>query len=194
MTDLDAGAYTGVFGVTEVPGIPVDATFRLLDGGVDDRLIASVYVVPFIGPEACVVVGFGDGAWTVPGGTVEPGEHWAAALERELVEEAGARLCGGYTPFAVLACHSRAPAPYRPHLPHPDYHCLYGYGQVELVTAPTPPVGGGERITAVEVMPADDCVAFLAGAATPWDRDLYRLAIDLRRRRQAAPRPDAPRA
>jgi hypothetical protein len=25
---------------------------------------------------------------------------------------------------------------YRPHLPHPDHDCLYGYGDVELVPDP----------------------------------------------------------
>jgi len=35
----------------------------------------------------------------------------------------------------VLRCHARS-APYRPHLPHPDYDCLYGYGDVELVGVP----------------------------------------------------------
>jgi 8-oxo-dGTP diphosphatase len=144
MTGVDQAAYLGVFGVTELPGLPVDATFRLLDGTVEDRMIASVYMVPFVGPDACVVVGFDDGAWSLPGGTVEPGEHWTAALERELLEEAGARLRGGYRPFAVLACRSRAPAPYRPHLPHPVYHCLYGYDEVELLTTPaSPAVDGG---------------------------------------------------
>jgi 8-oxo-dGTP diphosphatase len=181
VTNLDRSSYPGVFGVTSVPGTPVDATFRLLDGPVDDALVASVYVVPFIGPDACVMLGFANGDWSVPGGTVEPGEHWAAALDRELIEEANARLCGGYTPFAVLGCHSRAPVPYRPHLPHPAYLCLYGYGQVELLTTPGRSAHGDEEITAVETMPVTEAVAFLARAATPWDRDLYRLAIDLRR-------------
>jgi 8-oxo-dGTP diphosphatase len=195
MTGIDQAAYPGVFGVTGLPGLPVDATFRLLDGTVEDRMIASVYVVPFVGPDACVVLGFDDGAWSLPGGTVEPGEQWTAALERELLEEAGAQLRGSYTPFAVLACHSRTPAPYRPHLPHPIYHCLYGYGEVELRTTPaSPAVDGGERITAVRTMPAGECVTFLDRTATAWDRDLYRLAIDLRGRRRDCGGAATPRA
>lgn len=33
-----------------------------------------------------------DGRWEIPGGTLEPGEHWRDALRRELVEELGAEL------------------------------------------------------------------------------------------------------
>jgi 8-oxo-dGTP diphosphatase len=189
LPEVDQGAYPGVFGVMAVPGAPVDARFRLVDGGVDGDLVASAYVVPFLDSATCVVLGFGNGDWSLPGGTVEPGEGWAAALERELIEEANARLCGAYTPFGVLACHSRASGPYRPHLPHPDYFCLYGYAQVELLTTPRPPATGGEQVTAVTALPAADCVAFLDRAATPWDRDLYRLAIDLRQAWNAAPPP-----
>jgi 8-oxo-dGTP diphosphatase len=37
------------------------------------------------------------GAWSVPGGRVEPGETLAAAVERELVEETGlAGRCGAF--------------------------------------------------------------------------------------------------
>jgi hypothetical protein len=93
-----------------------------------------VYLVPFIGA-ACVVVGFEHGDWGPVGGGREPGESVQGALERELAEETGGRLLT-YTPFAVLRCHSRAPAPHRPHEPHPDYDCLYGYGEVELVGPP----------------------------------------------------------
>jgi 8-oxo-dGTP diphosphatase len=94
-----------------------------------------------------VVVGFDHDDWGPAGGDLEPGETVRAALERELREEAGARL-RSYTPFAVLRCHSRG-APYRAHLPHPDYDCLYGYGEVELA-GPPETADGGERIVAVE--------------------------------------------
>src|SRR6266511_911325 len=106
------------------------------------------------------------------------GETVPAALERELREEAGARL-RSYTAFGVLRCHARG-TPYRSHLPHPDYDCLYGYGEVELVGAPEIPVGG-EGIVAVRVMPPERAAAFLAGKGRPWEADLYRLADRLRR-------------
>jgi len=73
-----------------------------------------------------------------------------------------------------------AGAPYRAHLPHPDYDCLYGYGEVELA-GPPEAADGGERIMAVEVMAPEQAVAFLTRQGRPWEADLYRLATRLRR-------------
>lgn len=179
---IDEREFAAVFGVTELDYAPIDARFVLLDDdhGFNERLFAHVNVVPFVGDSDCVAVGFDTGDWTVPGGTLEPGEHWRAALERELLEEAGARLCA-YTPFAVLSCHSRAATPYRPHLPHPDFLRLLGFGDVEIAGAPAI-VTGGERTTAVEVMPVEHAAAFLARKGKTWEADLYRLAAALRAR------------
>jgi hypothetical protein len=88
----------------------------------------------------------------------------------------GGRLLS-YTPFAVLRCHSRAAGPYRPHEPHPDYDCLYGHGEVELVGPPRLH-DGPERTVAVEVMPPDQAVSFLTGKGRAWEADLYRLAAE----------------
>jgi len=176
---IDKRDYPTLFGTTEVTWAPIDVRFLLLTGEIDPALVARIYVVPFIG-DACVVVGFDtdSGDWGPAGGGLEPGETFQAALERELREEAGARL-RSYTAFGVLRCHARG-APYRSHLPHPDYDCLYGYGEVELVGAPEVPAGG-EGIVAVRVMPPERAAAFLAGKGRPWEADLYRLADRLRR-------------
>jgi hypothetical protein len=79
----------------------------------------------------------------------------------------------------VLRCHSRAPAPYRPHEPHPDYDCLYGYGEVELVGPPRLR-DGPERAIAVQVLAPDAAVSLLAGKRRAWEADLYRLAANRR--------------
>jgi 8-oxo-dGTP diphosphatase len=131
---VDELDYPVLFGTTQATWAPIDLHFQLLTGEVDSDRLARVYVVPFVG-DACVVLGFQHGDLGPAGGGLEPGENFRAALERELAEEAGARLLT-YTPFAMLRCHSRAAAAYRPHLPHPDYDCLYGYGDVELFGAP----------------------------------------------------------
>ena len=105
---VDEAAYPVLFGTTQASWASIDLRFELLTGEVDPSRIARVYVVPFLG-EACVVVGFEHGDWGPAGGGLEPRESVRAALERELAEEAGGRLLS-YWPFAVLHCHSRAPA------------------------------------------------------------------------------------
>jgi 8-oxo-dGTP diphosphatase len=174
---VDEAAYPVLFGTTQATWAPIDLRFELLTGEVDPGRIARVYVVPFIGA-ACVVVGFEHGDWGPAGGGLEPGESVRAALERELSEEAGGRLLT-YAPFAVLRCHSRAPAPYRPHEPHPDYECLYGYGEVELIGLPQPH-DGLECTVAVEVLAPDAAVSLLAGKGRVWEAELYRLAANRR--------------
>jgi 8-oxo-dGTP diphosphatase len=170
-------SYPVLFGTTQATWAPIDLRFQLLTSEVDPGRIARVYVVPFIGA-ACVVVGFEHGDWGPVGGGLEPGESFQAALERELAEEAGGRLLT-YTPFAVLRCHSRAAAAYWPHLPHPDYDCLYGYGEIELV-GPPQLHGGAERTVAVKIMPPDQAASFLASMDRAWEADLYRLAAERR--------------
>jgi 8-oxo-dGTP diphosphatase len=174
---VDEAAYPVLFGTTQASWGPIDVRFELLTGESDPDRIARVYVVPFIGA-ACVVVGFEHGDWGPAGGGLEPGETIRAALERELAEEAGGRLLD-YTPFALLRCHSRAPSPYRAHLPYPDFDCLYGYGEVELV-GPPQLHDGAEGIVAVEVLPPDAAVSLLAAKGQPWEADLYRLAANRR--------------
>jgi 8-oxo-dGTP diphosphatase len=168
---VDGLDYPVLFGTTQATWAPIDLRFELLTGEVDLDRVARVYVVPFVG-DACVVIGFQRGDWGPAGGGLEPEETVQAALERELAEEAGARLLTDI-PFAVLHCHARS-GPDHPHLPHPDYDCLYGYGDVELVGAPL--LRDGSERTVVRVVPPAEAVRLLAGKGRSWEAELYRLA------------------
>lgn len=174
---VDRTAYPVLFGTAQASWAPIDLRFELLTGEPDPDRIARVYVVPFTGA-ACVVVGFEHGDWGPVGGGREPGESVRAALERELAEEAGGRLLT-YRPFAVLGCHSRAPAPCRPHEPHPDYDCLYGYGEVELA-GPPQLQDGPEGTVAIQVLAPEAAVSLLAAKGRAWEADLYLLAANRR--------------
>ena len=83
----------------------------------------------------------------MPGGTLEPGESYSNAISRELIEEAGARLIT-FEPFGAWHCFSTAPKPHRPHLPHPEFYRLVGYGAVEVIGSPENPEDG-EQVASV---------------------------------------------
>src|SRR5215203_623778 len=89
------------------------------------HLISNVNLVPFVGA-ACVVIHVHPGRWEMPGGTVEPGEPYIDTLRRELLEEAGACLLT-FTPLGAWRCLSPAAAPFRPHMPHPEFYRLVGW-------------------------------------------------------------------
>ena len=84
----------------------------------------------------------------IVGGTLEPGETYRDTIRRELPEEAGARLVT-FELFGAWHCHSSAPQPCRPHLPHPEFYRVVGCGEIELVgqLLEHPPKLGGPGAT-----------------------------------------------
>src|SRR5579859_167513 len=143
-----------------------------------DRLISNVSIVPFVGA-GCLVLGLADGEWELPGGTREAGEPYLATARRELLEEAGARLLA-FTPFGAWRCHSSAPAAYRPHLPHPEFYRLTGYGEVTIVGPPQIPAAGGELVVTVDCVPVAEASRRFRAGGRPDKAELYELAAAIR--------------
>ena len=137
--------------------------------------MANVNLVPCTSAGWVVLV-LRDGRTEVPGGTREPGESIEAALLRELLEEAGARL-ESFRPFGVWDCVSTSETPYRPHLPHPRFQRLLGVGRVELVTKPT--IGDGEDVVQVLTVSLEEAQARFRAIGRGDPADLHGLAATL---------------
>jgi 8-oxo-dGTP diphosphatase len=141
--------------------------------------VANVNVVPFVG-ELCVVIVTTTNNVDMPGGTLEPDEHYLEAAKREMLEEAGAKLLN----FQVLGgwkCHSSAEKPYRAHMPHPDFYRLVGFGDVEIIGAPQiPDDGTGEQVISVNVITVEEAVGRFREVGRPDLADLYQLAASVR--------------
>ncbi|MCA0753938.1 NUDIX hydrolase [Paenibacillus sp. N4] len=152
-----------------------------LDFNVDEASISNISIIPTVG-DRYVVMKIDNGKWELAGGTLEPGEHHLRALEREVMEELGAELVT-YEPFGCFKCHSFAKEPYRPHIPHPDFVRLIGYGEVRLVGKPLNPPDG-EQVIAVELVDIDEAVNRFNSIGRQDIAELYRLADQIRRQKQ----------
>ncbi|WP_440117745.1 NUDIX hydrolase [Paenibacillus sp. QZ-Y1] len=154
----------------------VAAEFRLNDI-VDETLVSNVSIIPFVGDQV-VVFQIDNGLWELPGGTLEPEEKYMDGLKRELMEELGAELLT-YQVFGQFHCMSSASEPYRPHIPHPHFVRLIGYGEVELVGQPLNPVDG-EQVIAVEIVEMGEAIKRFEEQSRYDIAEMYKLAYMLR--------------
>ncbi len=155
---------------------PVENRFSL-DYQVDEAIISNISIIPTIG-DKYVVMRLEDGRWELIGGTLEPNEHHMRALEREVAEEIGAELVS-YTPFGCFNCFSTAEVPYRPHIPHPRFVRLIGYGEVRLVGKPLNPPDG-EQVAVVEAVDIEVAVERFEAMGRHDIAELYLLAHHMR--------------
>ena len=155
----------------------VTCTFECLNETPSLNLISNVNLVPFKG-DRWLILRLHTGEWEVPGGTLEPGESYSDAISRELIEEAGACL-KTFEPFGAWHCFSTATKPYRPHLPHPEFYRLVGYGAVEITGNPKNPEGG-EQVASVDFVPIEEAVQRFRDINRFELAELYQLAAKIR--------------
>lgn len=156
---------------------PVQASFELAEH-TDEQLVSNVSIVPCAGDDY-VIFQIDNGMWELPGGTLEPNEHYLDGLRREMMEELGGVL-ESYTLFGQFHCQSNAATSYKPHIPHPNFVRLMGYGQVSLVGQPLNPPDG-EQVVAVEVVGIDEAVRRFESVGRSDLAELYRLADHIRK-------------
>ena len=161
----------------------VTCTFECLNQIPPLDRISNVNLVPFKG-DRWLILRLQTGEWEVPGGTLEPGESYSDAISRELMEEAGARLIT-FEPFGAWHCFSTASKPYRPHLPHPEFYRLVGYGAVEITGNPENPEDG-EQVASVEFVPIDEAVQRFRDINRFELAELYQLAAKVREAKEAS--------
>lgn len=153
-----------------------DVQFELCAAPPERPLISNINIVPYSG-EHWLILRLANSP-EIPGGTSEPDEHYETTLQRELLEEAGAKLLN-YQPVGAFRCYSHAEKPYRPHLPFPLAYRFVVMGEVEIIGQPTNPPDG-EQILAVELVALATAVAVFQSAGRYDIADLYRLAAQLR--------------
>ncbi len=132
---------------------PLQGVFQLIETSPPFWLISNVNIIPQVGARWLIIVDHHQ-QWDIPGGTLEPGETYRDALQREMMEETGTKLIS-FHPFGAFHYHTTAAKPYRPHLPHPEFYRLVGYGQVEVVASPNDP---DQHVTGIDLVSIDEAV------------------------------------
>jgi len=168
--------YPHLFSETVWPWAPVRANFQRTDVAPPVELISNVNLVPSQGKHWCMIH-LASGEWDVPGGTLEPGEHYLETLHREVMEEAGARILSAHL-IGAWHCFSLVSQPYRPHLPHPEHFRLVFTGEIQVLAAPTNPTGA-RQVQAVETVPLSIAAERFQASGRRDLAELYQLANDL---------------
>ncbi|WP_168118948.1 NUDIX hydrolase [Paenibacillus sp. HB172176] len=154
----------------------VKSKFRL-STAFDELLVSNISIIPCV-LDKYVIFQIEDGRWELPGGTLEPGEPYMDGLKRELMEELGGVLLS-YELFGYFACESKLEKPYRPHIPHPSFIRLIGWGEVSLVRPPLNPPDG-EQVIAVETVTVDEAVNKFMSQGRSDIAEMYKLAHHIR--------------
>jgi 8-oxo-dGTP diphosphatase len=139
-----------------------------------DDLISNVKIIARCG-RGIVVIETADGWRSLPGGTREPDEAWEMTAARELAEETGGRLVGAFDWIGAFEVDHSSTGRYRPHLPFPISYWAYVAADVELGSAPSNPIAG-EQVTAVQVLPVEEAIEYLAVFDSGPTLDIIRLA------------------
>jgi 8-oxo-dGTP diphosphatase len=170
-----ATRYPRLFATQRWEWAGIDAKFSTTHPSAD--LVTNVHVVGFIG-ERIVVCRDARGFWFLPGGTREPAESVERCADRELLEEAGARLAGPLQWLGAHHCVSDRPAPFRSHQPHPEKAWLWATADVVLCCEPTNPADG-EQVLEVRAVEAAEAQRLLTSDAD-WYPELVALAVQAR--------------
>lgn len=197
VTPLAGAEGAGTSGEGDEPSVAADpARYPLLFSGVREtlwgdarmrfvfepepptpELVGNVRCACFCDDRVLVIETEEFGLSAFPGGVLEPGEDWHQALERELMEEAGARPLN-YEVVGRLHFWSSLDAPYRPHLPHPEFEQVVGWADVDVVGEPTNPADGEHVLSVALVLPSR--AISLMQERDPWEADLLRYVADVR--------------
>mgnify|MGYP001224214024 CR=1 FL=1 len=148
-----------------------------LGADFDEQMVSNISIVPTVG-DKYVVMQLENGLWELIGGTLEPGEAYMHALQRELMEEIGAemkevRIIGRFH------CLSDADKPYRPHIPHPRFIRLLATGEVRIVSRPLNPEDG-EQVAKVELVEIEEAIRRFEAIERYDIAEMYKLAHQLR--------------